>query len=665
MSDKDRPSDPFGRGDGPSSGPIPAAGCAAPRRRRNRSRGAAPAAARPPCRRRRAGLRRRPARPAPPQPSPRQSGAAPHRDAPALAHGAVDASPKTGSDRASRRRWRPRHRMPACGWTIWSRPTPTRSCGRPARCCCCSAACASRCCAPRSPADGAGRRRDQVLRERHPLRRHLRSSRRNSAKYMLCATADDIVQNIPTEDRHVWTQYSMLSRFFGERIGGVRFFESSTSAKLDPLVNYPLLELQHACLALGFQGMHRTSAGGRRDAAADPARPLRDAAPGAARRSMRDLSPRWQGQALAVNAEPRSGCRSGWSASAGRRPAARRCSSRCASCSAASAEAVADSDRDRCIRATELDDQAPASSPPPPPPPPPPPHRAARAHPQRRSSRRLQPWSSRRANADRHPAVRTWSCSIPARRPCSDEFKPIAARIAAHPRQGAGHDQGRRPHRQHADQDSVRFPSNYELSVERAQGGRRADQERRSPSPDRIEVDGKGADVPIAPQRDAGGARQEPPRRNRRSARTNDGARNARRCRNNAPTHERRIRPRSGIAAGSASALDRRLALAGLSRRAADRDRRLCTRCESYLRPRRSASSLLISPRPRRRLGSFAVLPAPASERQGARRGHQRGATKDESDDGRPQGQDEGRARDAEDGERRQEATSSTICPGT
>ena len=30
----------------------------------------------------------------------------------------------------------------------------------------------------------------------------------NVAKYCLCATADDIVQNIPTEDRHVWTQYS-------------------------------------------------------------------------------------------------------------------------------------------------------------------------------------------------------------------------------------------------------------------------------------------------------------------------------------------------------------------------------------------------------------------------------------------------------------------------
>ena len=83
----------------------------------------------------------------------------------------------------------------------------------------------------------------------------------NTAKYILCATADDIVQHIPTEERHVWTQYRMLSRFFGERVGGVRFFEILDHLKIDPLVNYPVLELQHACLALGFQGMHRTSAG--------------------------------------------------------------------------------------------------------------------------------------------------------------------------------------------------------------------------------------------------------------------------------------------------------------------------------------------------------------------------------------------------------------------
>jgi type VI secretion system protein ImpK len=122
----------------------------------------------------------------------------------------------------------------------------------------------------------------------------------NSAKYILCATADDIVQHIPTEERHVWTQYSMLSRFFGERIGGVRFFEILNHAKLDPLINYPVLELQHACLALGFQGVHRTQAGGLatlQQIQRDLYETLRRVRP----KVIRDLSPHWQGQALGMN----------------------------------------------------------------------------------------------------------------------------------------------------------------------------------------------------------------------------------------------------------------------------------------------------------------------------------------------------------------------------
>jgi type VI secretion system protein ImpK len=120
----------------------------------------------------------------------------------------------------------------------------------------------------------------------------------NAAKYIICATADDIVQNIPTEDRHVWTQYSMLSRFFGERIGGVRFFDELTRLKQDPLLNYDVLELQHTCLALGFQGIHRTSAGGvatLQQIQRDLYETLRRVRP----KSYRELSPRWQGQNLA------------------------------------------------------------------------------------------------------------------------------------------------------------------------------------------------------------------------------------------------------------------------------------------------------------------------------------------------------------------------------
>src|SRR4051812_18632459 len=120
----------------------------------------------------------------------------------------------------------------------------------------------------------------------------------NTAKYILCATADDIVQNIPTEDRHVWTQYSMLSRFFGERTGGVRFFDELERALKDPLVNYPLLELFHTCLALGFQGMHRSSPNGQ-VALGQIQRNVYETLRRVRPKVIHDLSPRWKGQALA------------------------------------------------------------------------------------------------------------------------------------------------------------------------------------------------------------------------------------------------------------------------------------------------------------------------------------------------------------------------------
>ena len=56
----------------------------------------------------------------------------------------------------------------------------------------------------------------------------------NVAKYALAACADDIVQNLPSDERQIWTQYSMLVRFFGERTGGVKFFQELDRAKQNP-----------------------------------------------------------------------------------------------------------------------------------------------------------------------------------------------------------------------------------------------------------------------------------------------------------------------------------------------------------------------------------------------------------------------------------------------
>lgn len=116
------------------------------------------------------------------------------------------------------------------------------------------------------------------------------------AKYALCGTADDIVQNLPGTDRHVWMQYSMLAQFFQVRTSGVGFFEELKKILANPAPRYHLLELMHACLSLGFEGQYRGAHGGdvelqrwRRDVY----QALRHLKP----RNDDDISPRWQGMA--------------------------------------------------------------------------------------------------------------------------------------------------------------------------------------------------------------------------------------------------------------------------------------------------------------------------------------------------------------------------------
>jgi type VI secretion system protein ImpK len=122
-----------------------------------------------------------------------------------------------------------------------------------------------------------------------------------AAKYTLCATADDIVQNLPGADRQLWTQYSMLSRFFQIRTSGVGFFEELAKMKANPALNCDLLELMHACLSLGFEGQYRTAGGDvalqqiRRDLY-QTIRHIRS-------RPEDEISPHWRGQDIAPEHE--------------------------------------------------------------------------------------------------------------------------------------------------------------------------------------------------------------------------------------------------------------------------------------------------------------------------------------------------------------------------
>ena len=307
------------------------------------------------------------------------------------------------------------------------------------------------------------------------------------AKYILCATADDIVQHIPTEERHVWTQYSMLSRFFGERTGGVRFFEILTHAKLDPIINYPLLELHHACLALGFQGVYRTQAGGLttlQQTQRDLYETLRRVRP----KVQRDLSPHWRGQALALNA-------SRWRVPTwvvGASTAAllfglfvvlRILLSGNADTAAAMTATLHPTGNIDIKRRVIV----------PPPPPPPPDTQVVRLR------RELQSGECSVVDETANQIVIRLCDEITfdsGKAIVKEQFAPLAAKIAA----VLDKEPGRIRVVGHTDNSpihTVQFPSNWELSMERAKAvaalikhGLR--------DPNRVDVDGKGPDVPIA-----------------------------------------------------------------------------------------------------------------------------------------------------------------------
>jgi len=307
----------------------------------------------------------------------------------------------------------------------------------------------------------------------------------NIAKYILCATADDIVQNIPTEDRHVWTQYSMLSRFFGERIGGVRFFEELDKALKDPLINYPLLELQHTCLALGFQGVHRSSPNGQaqlQQIQRNLYETLRRVRPKVAQ----DLSPRWQGQKLASVASRFRVPLWVVASVVGALLVALYITlltllSGGSDVIAASAATLHPTDKIEIARRVIA------------PPPPPPPVNAQLP----RIRRELSDECITVSQSGSVIIIRLCDLALfeSGKAEVRNAFKPAAARIA----RLLGQESGFIKVVGHTDNvpiKSVRFPSNWHLSVERAKAVAELLKQGIS-RPDRLQVDGKGAEVSI------------------------------------------------------------------------------------------------------------------------------------------------------------------------
>ncbi|UYY57205.1 type VI secretion system protein TssL, long form [Sphingomonas sp. S2-65] len=127
---------------------------------------------------------------------------------------------------------------------------------------------------------------------------HYREEVRQRAKYAVCATIDDIAQNLPNigTDGAEWARRSMVVQFFQENIGGDRFWQLTDDMLRAPSDNLDIIELYHACLAAGFEGRFRVMPDGKRRLHEIMAR-LQGALDHVRALSPTELSRQWKGEA--------------------------------------------------------------------------------------------------------------------------------------------------------------------------------------------------------------------------------------------------------------------------------------------------------------------------------------------------------------------------------
>lgn len=132
---------------------------------------------------------------------------------------------------------------------------------------------------------------DRTIRPEYP------DETRQRAKYALCATIDDIAQNLPGTGAHAaeWARRSLVVSFFHENIGGDRFWQLVDDMLRYPEDNRDLIELYHACLAAGFEGRFRVMPDGRRHLHDIMAR-LQGALEHVRSLSQLEISPEWRGE---------------------------------------------------------------------------------------------------------------------------------------------------------------------------------------------------------------------------------------------------------------------------------------------------------------------------------------------------------------------------------
>jgi type VI secretion system protein ImpK len=84
-----------------------------------------------------------------------------------------------------------------------------------------------------------------------------------AARYVLCTMLDEAASDTPWGGHGAWGRHSLLAEFHNEVSGGEKVFQLMARLAEKPQANRDLLELIYAAISLGFEGRYRVIEGGR------------------------------------------------------------------------------------------------------------------------------------------------------------------------------------------------------------------------------------------------------------------------------------------------------------------------------------------------------------------------------------------------------------------
>lgn len=83
-----------------------------------------------------------------------------------------------------------------------------------------------------------------------------------AARYCLCTVLDETAAQTPWGGSGVWSRHSLLVTFHNETWGGEKFFQLLSKLLESPKEHFNLLELMYYCICMGFEGRYRVATNG-------------------------------------------------------------------------------------------------------------------------------------------------------------------------------------------------------------------------------------------------------------------------------------------------------------------------------------------------------------------------------------------------------------------